>query len=70
MMKKTKRKNAMLQEYHKGGLCVHKMVMCQEGYCSECHIHMAALHLKYNGSPAARKQHKETDSRVLVSASK
>ena len=70
VMKKTKRKDAMLEEYHKGGLCIHKMIICQEGYCSECHIHMAALHLKNNSKLAIRKSHKETDSRILVSASK
>ena len=26
-------------EYHKGQLCIHKFMLCQEGFCSECAIH-------------------------------
>jgi hypothetical protein len=27
-------------EYHKGDLCVSKPILCQEGFCSECIIHL------------------------------
>ncbi len=26
-------------EFHKGGLCIHRFQLCQEGFCSECIIH-------------------------------
>jgi hypothetical protein len=26
-------------EYRKGSLCIHRPLICQEGYCSECEIH-------------------------------
>jgi hypothetical protein len=29
----------MYPEYHKGQLCIHKFILCQEGFCSECAIH-------------------------------
>lgn len=29
----------MYPEYHKGQLCIHKFMLCQEGFCSECSIH-------------------------------
>ena len=28
---------------HKGGLCQHKFLVCQEGFCSECMIHLDTL---------------------------
>jgi hypothetical protein len=27
-------------DYHKGGLCVHRPMICQEVYCSDCGIHI------------------------------
>ena len=26
--------------YHKGSFCIYKPRFCQEGYCSECAIHL------------------------------
>ena len=60
----------MLQEYHKGGLCVHKLLMCQEGYCAECHIHKTAMHLKDIDALHIKNSVKEGHSRVLVSSAK
>lgn len=57
----------MQEEFHKGELCVHKMLLCQEGFCSECSVHKAALHVK---EPAMMNLKTKTDTRVLVSASK
>jgi len=40
MNKRLKREEPLVNlEYHKGELCVHSSVLCQEGYCSECIIH-------------------------------
>ncbi len=30
----------MNHEYHKGDPCVYKPILCQEGYCSGCAIHL------------------------------
>ena len=30
-------------EYHKGQPCVHKPILCQEGYCSECGVYYQSL---------------------------
>ena len=68
-MRKTKgNKDTMQQEFHKGGLCVHKMLLCQEGYCSECQIHKAALHLKE--ADILNLKSSKTDTRVLVASVK
>jgi len=69
MRKERGRKDIMLYEYHKGGLCIHKMMMCQEGYCAECHIHAAAMHLKEDVTPL-KKSLKEVQPRILVTAGK
>jgi len=60
----------MLQEYHKGGLCVHKMLLCQEGYCSECYIHKSESHLRKIDDLNLKLAVKSGHSRVLVSAAK
>ena len=26
--------------FHKGETCVHRLILCQEGYCSDCAIHL------------------------------
>jgi hypothetical protein len=31
---------------HKGGLCQHKFLVCQEGFCSECMIHLNTVNLR------------------------
>jgi len=28
---------------HKGSLCQHRFMICQEGFCAECNIHSEAL---------------------------
>ena len=70
MRKEQGRKDIMLYEYHKGGLCIHKMMMCQEGYCSECYIHKAESHLKKIDALNLKAPAKASRPRVLVSASK
>ncbi|XUW99971.1 MAG: hypothetical protein TUN42_08750 [Dehalogenimonas sp.] len=30
-------------ENHKGGVCIYQFQICQEGFCSECHIHQNAM---------------------------
>ena len=39
----------MHPEYHKGQLCVYQLILCQEGYCSECAIH---YHYQGHRTPA------------------
>jgi len=29
----------MYREYHKGQLCIHGFILCQEGFCHACAIH-------------------------------
>jgi hypothetical protein len=30
-------------EYHKGRICLFKYQICQEGYCSQCHLYKGKL---------------------------
>jgi hypothetical protein len=35
-------------EYHKGNLCPVKYQVCQEGYCSECHVYRNEVKIMRN----------------------
>jgi hypothetical protein len=44
---------------HKGGLCQHKFLICQEGCCSNCMIHLDSImiqQLKPLKTPVASKR--------------
>jgi hypothetical protein len=32
--------------FHKGSFCCYTSIFCQEGYCSECEIHVKKTSLK------------------------
>jgi hypothetical protein len=51
----------MYTEYHKGQLCIHRFILCQEGFCSEC-----AIHQQYQRREIPVEE--EIDSRKLVKA--
>ena len=43
-------------EYHKAQLCIHKFMICQEGFCSECDIHAQhERHMKQLGRELTAK---------------
>jgi hypothetical protein len=52
----------MLPEYHKGQLCIHKFLLCQEGFCLDCAIH-------YQYQPLQRLATKESNSKKLAKIS-
>jgi hypothetical protein len=40
-------------QYHKGRRCMHEVILCQEGYCSECIIYLN--HASYK-NPETKEQ--------------
>ena len=59
-----------MPEYHKGGLCIHQLLICQEGYCNECDIHSKALQLNAIEAPSSRNPSKKQSHKVLVASGK
>jgi hypothetical protein len=41
-------------KYFKGSLCQHRFLVCQEGFCSECMIHLDALKVRQEKPVAIR----------------
>jgi len=56
----------MNMDYQKGYTCVYKLILCQEGYCSDCAIYLEKSQGWVNEETSVKNQRKTKRSKSIT----